>query len=153
MSEKIDDKALRSPVNRGPVRITIPASVAYDLGSLKTSFASLAERLGCSTCFSGADCRFQMERDFVINEKLAVAAAPGAQELARRDPSPHPWKSGYDVHLPKEVSYDIKAIHGAIEKIVGVLGCKACCSGFDLFFRQELDVLAIDKNLNVQRFG
>ena len=51
---------------KGPVRITLPAKVAYDPKALKESIASIVERLGCPECFSGASCLFEMERDFVV---------------------------------------------------------------------------------------
>jgi hypothetical protein len=61
------------------VRVVIPASVAYDLGKFQKSLVNLAERLGCRPCLSGADCTFQIERDFVINPaSLAVTPAVDA---------------------------------------------------------------------------
>ena len=65
-----------------PVRITLPASVAYSPEVLKKSIASVAEQIGYPRCFSGADWLFQMEHTFVVNpEGKAVAA----------DPEPEPW--------------------------------------------------------------
>ncbi len=49
------------------IRITVPAKAAYDLKAFQKVLASLAERLGCRPCLSGADCFFQFERDFVVN--------------------------------------------------------------------------------------
>jgi hypothetical protein len=49
------------------IRVTIPAKAAYDLKVFQKVLGSLAERLGCRPCLSGADCFFQMEKDFVVN--------------------------------------------------------------------------------------
>jgi len=65
------NKQLLSEANRlrynKPVRITVPASVAYDLDKFQTAVANLAERLGCKPCLSGAACIFSLETEFVIN--------------------------------------------------------------------------------------
>jgi hypothetical protein len=54
---------------QGPIRISMPAAVAFDLAAFQKGIANLVARLGCAPCFSGADCRFIHERDFVIKEK------------------------------------------------------------------------------------
>lgn len=61
------------PTPERPVRITIPAAVAFDIGKLQKSLVGIAERLGCRSCFSGSDCTFILERNFVIDpETLGV---------------------------------------------------------------------------------
>ena len=61
-----------------PVRIVIPADVAFDLGKFQKVLGNLAERLGCRACLSGADCTFRLERDFLINPKtLGVESLGG----------------------------------------------------------------------------
>src|SRR5690606_38485499 len=76
----------------GPVRISLPASVAYNVDALQKSIAEVVDRLGWTRCFSGANCVFQLERDWVINEKLEVTAV--------LEPDPHPWQvdrvAGFD---------------------------------------------------------
>ncbi len=52
------------------VRVSIPARAAYDLGSFQKSLASLAERLGCPQCLSGANCLFELQQDFIINDNF-----------------------------------------------------------------------------------
>lgn len=56
-----------SPQPNYPIRITIPAKVAYNMDALQKSIVNIAEAIGCRTCFSGADCFFEMTRDFVID--------------------------------------------------------------------------------------
>lgn len=65
MAEKMEAREMVRSV--GPVRVIIPAAVAFDLGKFTKAFGNLAERLGCRACLSGADCTFIFERDFVIN--------------------------------------------------------------------------------------
>jgi hypothetical protein len=134
---------------KGTVRVTLPAAVAYDLKALQKSIASLVERLGCRTCFSGADCTFRVERDLVINERLE--AVPLAR-VAAPDPDGDPARA-VSVHLAKEVRSDLTKVHAAVERVVGKLGCPACCSGFDIAFREEFRFLTVNKDLDVQAHG
>jgi hypothetical protein len=129
---------------RGAVRVSVPASVAYDLKSFQKSIADLAERLGCLACFSGAACTFQLERDFVINErrKLQVGGI-GATALAAPAAS---------ATMPAKVANSLPQIQKVVASIADRLGCRACCSGFDITFRQELDFI-VDQELNVRPAG
>ncbi|MGY6554467.1 MAG: hypothetical protein ACXIUM_08095 [Wenzhouxiangella sp.] len=68
---KLDGNPLPLPF-QPTVRISIPAKVAYDLGSLQKTLANLAERLGCQACLSGANCLFEIQRDFVVNDRFEV---------------------------------------------------------------------------------
>ncbi len=152
------------------MRVSIPASVASDLGVFRKSIASIAERLGCRGCFSGADCFFQRERAFVINEKLEITPAgvfgplPDPWQVA--GPFPQPGRAaGFDlsmialnsqplppsvtVTLAPEIGYDLGKLQESIAKIAGRLGCPSYCSSFDISFRQELDFV-VDADLNVQ---
>src|SRR5438552_9025918 len=91
---------------RGPVRVTMPAAVAYDLKAFQQGIAALVERLGCRTCFSGADCTFLTERDWVISDKLEVSPAARASGQA---PDGDLALSGHNVtvSLAKEVRFDL----------------------------------------------
>jgi len=141
---------IRGARHGGTVRLTIPAAVANDIGSLKKELVSFAERLGCRTCFSGADCFFQLERDFLVDGEQQVMQSPGL----RVELNPQPLPPGMVlVRMDKEVSLDIERLGGAIDRIVGALGCKTCCSGFDIFFQQEVEFINVDKNMNVAAFG
>jgi hypothetical protein len=136
----------------GPVRITLPVAVAYDLGALQKGIAALAQRLGCAPCVSGVNCTFQVERDLVVNERLQIS--PAARVFAS-DPDGDPVAPGLvtTVHLAREVAFDLERVQGAVAKIVDRLGHRACFSGFDVAFRQELDLMTVDRDLNVQDFG
>ncbi len=64
-----------------PVRVAIPASVAYDLDKLTRALANIAKAGGHATCTSGRDLLFEQIREFVINpatlEPVAVGAGAG----------------------------------------------------------------------------
>jgi hypothetical protein len=115
------------------VRVTIPAAVAYNLESFQKSIATLVERLGCRPCFSGADCQFLHERDFIINEKLQAVTVGAVQE-----PQPNPWRSA-TATLPSKVANNLDQIKSVVASIAGRLGCGGCCSGFDILFQREIN--------------
>lgn len=127
------------------VRLTMPASVAYDLPRFQKSIARLLEELGCLKCFSGVDCTFQLERDWVINERGDLRA------VAAGDPSPQPSLAA-TATLPAKLGYDIDAVNEVVARIADRLGCSACCSGFDITFRRELDFF-VDQDLNINAHG
>jgi hypothetical protein len=125
---------------QGPIRISVPAAVAYDLAAFQKSIANLVERIGCRTCFSGADCTFLHERDFVINEKLEIQPSAGGSVQLLENPIPSPWRSARAT-LSGKAAYNLKQIQEVVANIAGRLGHPMCCSGFDIFFRQELDFM------------
>jgi hypothetical protein len=137
----------------GPVRITIPAAVAYDLPSLKETITAVVERLGCGKCFSGADCTFQLERDLVIDAGRKVQSGPRGFSPGPDGEPARGFGRAVTASLANEVSHDLTQVLAAVGKIVDKLGCGACCSGFDIAFREELDVIRVEKDLNVQTFG
>lgn len=117
--------------HKGTVRITVPVSVGYNLKNFQKSLGALAERLGCKPCLSGADCIFQFERDYVINEKLAAAGGLAASEAADVPTA--------TITLPAAVNGNLGLLQKAVANIADKLGCKPCTSGFDLIFRTELE--------------
>src|SRR6266404_6165342 len=120
---------------QGPIRISIPAAVAYDLAAFQKSIANLVERLGCRACFSGADCTFLHERDFVINEKFEVHPSAGASVQLL----PPGSSRAATATLSGKAGHNLKQVQDVVANIAGRLGCGGCCSGFDILFRQELD--------------
>jgi hypothetical protein len=51
----------------GPVRVTLPISVAYDLEKFQKALANLANLVGCTGCTSGVDVTFLTAREFVVD--------------------------------------------------------------------------------------
>lgn len=138
----------------GAVRLTLSARVANDLGALERSLKSLAERLGHPACATGCDMLFiQMERDFTIGEEVALNPQPlPPQELFSGPQDPIPTHA-VQVMIPERVNSNIRSIHKALATTLGKLGCPACCSGFDILFRRELDLIAFDDRVNARGFG
>jgi hypothetical protein len=140
--------------NGGAVRLTLSAKAASDIGALERSLKSLAERLGHPNCATGCDTLFlELERDFVVNEELQLNAAPRAlgQELSLpQDPVP---TRAVRVMIPEKVNNNIKSLQKALATTLGKLGCQACCSGFDILFQRELDLIAFDDRVNARGFG
>jgi hypothetical protein len=123
------------PSLNGTVRVTIPLSVAYDLGKFKKSVAALAARLGCPKCASGLNCTFQLERDYLVDEGLRIQSFAGSRATVP-DTAP-----AVTARLPKGVAGDLRLLNRAIENIAGKLGCHACTSGFDINLRSEINQL------------
>jgi hypothetical protein len=142
----------------GAMRLTLPVSVASDLGSLQKSLRSLAERLGHSACATGCDIlHLQMEREFSVREtgnqvELNPQPLPPLTDFAAN--LPQGAAPTVNVSMPSEAFNDIKQLGTAVERVVGKLGCAACCSGFDILFRRELDLIVLDgKKLDARGFG
>jgi hypothetical protein len=132
------------------------ARVANDLGALQKGLKSLAERLGHTACATGCDIlHLGMEREFTLGglgNEVALNPQPlPPKELYITGPHPDPWQ--ITVAIPDKVNRDINALTRATAAVLGKLGCGQCCSGFDILFRRELDLLAVDENIDVQGFG
>ncbi len=54
------------------IRVTVPASTAFNLESMNKITAEVLGKLGCPGCHSGFDIRFDFERRFVFDEKLQL---------------------------------------------------------------------------------
>jgi hypothetical protein len=140
----------------GAVRLTMPARVANDLGGLERTLAQLAERMGHPNCATGCNVLFlQLEREFTAGEEVMLnpqplPPAPWDRIGLPSDPVP---VRPVDVSVPAQVTDDIGSLQKAIATVLGKLGCPECCSGFDIAFRRELDLIALDENLEVQGFG
>jgi hypothetical protein len=147
MAKRPELQALRP---QGAIRVTLPAAVAYDLPALQKSIGILMGKLGCMACCSGFDITFLQEREFVISEQLEINSAqrmladPAPQRALPTDPVPWAVK----VTLPNKVSYNLDQVQEAIARVAGRLGCEACCSGFDLTFLHERELL-FDEALNL----
>jgi hypothetical protein len=143
-------------VRGGTVRMTMSAKVAGDLGALQRSLKSLAERLGHPACATGCDIlHLGMEREFTFGgagNEVALNPQPLPPRELIAGPTPDPWRP-VTVAISDKVSRDINLLTKATASVLGKLGCGQCCSGFDILFRRELDMLSVDENANVQGFG
>jgi hypothetical protein len=150
-----EDAKLR--MQGGAVRLTLSARVANELDGLQRVLAELAERMGHPSCATGCDTLFlQVEREFSAGEAVQLNPQPippghwGHEVGLPSDPIP---VHSVNVSLPRAVVGDIGSLQKAVAVTVGKLGCPACCSGFDIAFRRELDLIAINEKLEAQGFG
>lgn len=133
----------------GAVRLTVSSKVANDLGLLQGALKNLADRLGHTACATGCDIfHIGQEVEFGVNE---VALNP--QPLPPRSLNFSPLRGTITVTIPEKVNGNIELLTKAIGTVVGKLGCEACCSGFDIYFRNELNSIALDERAGVARFG
>jgi hypothetical protein len=134
---------------RGTVRVSLPARIAYNPVALKKSIGSLLERLGCGKCFSGADCLFTHERDFVVDAKGVISAV--SVEL---NPQPLPPRDdAATVSLARGVRYDIDKVFKAVDRVIDIIGPCPCHSGIDILYLNELNVIGINEKVEAQQFG
>jgi hypothetical protein len=54
------------------VQVSLPASVAFDLDRFQEVQRSILDKLGCGACCSGWDIRFDLQRQFLVDEKLNI---------------------------------------------------------------------------------
>jgi hypothetical protein len=54
------------------------------------------------------------------------------------------------VQAPKEIVFDLQKVQAIQEDILGQLGCRACCSGFDFHFPDELEYVFPEQGVHVQ---
>ena len=133
----------------GTVRVTLPASVAYSPDLLKKSIGALLGRLGCTHCFSGANCLFQVERDFVMDTKAS------ALERVALNPQPLPpgERSSVHVALASGARSNIDKVFNAVDAVIATLGSCPCHSGFDVLYQNELRTIVVNEKLEAQQFG
>jgi hypothetical protein len=146
-------------VRGGAVRLTLSANIANDLGALQKGLKDLAEHMGHPSCNTGCDVfHIGMEREFVINAKAELNPQPlppvgdsafsDRSRLLPQDPVPM-----VTVSVPSNVLADIGKLQEVAASVLGKLGCSACCSGFDIEFRRQLEQFRVDEKLNVERLA
>ena len=87
--------------------------------------------------------------DHSLTRRAALTAgAAGAAGIALASPAGAATKftaARYNktiiVDAPKEVVFDLDAVQKIQADILGQLGCRACCSGFDFHFPTELQFI------------
>jgi transposase len=68
--------AVLAKCGQGPrvIRVSVPAKVLNDLDSIQRVQADVLGQLGCQACCSGFDIRFDLARQFLVDEQLNVRA-------------------------------------------------------------------------------
>lgn len=59
------------------VRVSIPADVHADLAKFQRVQKEILGKLGCQACCSGWDIRFNVQKQFMVDAKLAVQEVLG----------------------------------------------------------------------------
>jgi hypothetical protein len=139
----------------GAVRLTLSARAANDLDRLQGALRRLAEGLGHPACATGCDTLFlQLEREFTLDEAAELNPQPLPPAFGGRllpeDPIPY---RPIDVNLPDRVSSDIGSLQKAVALTLDKLGCPSCCSGFDIAFRREVDLISFNDDLEITGSG
>ena len=129
----------------GSVRVSLPAKIAYNPDALKKTIGGLLEQLGCPKCFSGADCLFSFERDYVVNPQ-------GAFSAVSLNPQPLPPRDSATVSLSRGIRFDIDKVFKAVDSVINTLGPCPCHSGFDVLYQNELPVIGVDEQ-GAHQFG
>jgi hypothetical protein len=114
-----------------PIRVSVPASVAFNPKSFKVSVAALMERLGCGKCFSGFDCRFQLQRDYLVD--------PADMKKLTELPAQVSNHNVVSLALNKTNGFDILQVNKIIDSLHKRFGCAPCHSGYDFQFRNEIE--------------
>jgi hypothetical protein len=130
------------------VRLTLPASVAYDLDRLQGALADLAGRMGHPGCASGCNPLYlETEREFILSEARELHSGPtlAAEGLSAGN--------RVDAFVPKSVTHDIDSLKQAVAIAAERVGCSPCCSGFDIVFRDEVELIAIGQREIEERMG
>jgi hypothetical protein len=130
-----------------PVRVSIPASVAADIGTYKKAIGSILDRLGCPACCSGHDIFFELQRDVVLRKgvraKARVGFAPGAEVAALASPPV------LRVGIKPNIAGNIENVFEALERIAEISGHPACATGCDMFLQLETNFV-LDAKLNLR---
>jgi len=136
----------------GTVRVTLPAKIAYEPEALKRTIGGILGRLGCPTCFSGADCHFTNERDFVVDPAGAIAhsAIGAANEI---NPQPLPPRSAVTVSLAPGIRSNIDGVFKAVDSVIKTIGACPCHSGFDVLYQNEITVIGVNEHGVAQQYG
>jgi microsomal dipeptidase-like Zn-dependent dipeptidase len=113
------------------VRVSIPASVAGEIGSLKKSLANILDKLGCAACCSGFDIFLQRQRDGLVRGNLRNAADVTSFASSRSGPGT------LRVGVSPGTVAKLDDVFAAIDKIADLSGHTACATGCDIFLQME----------------
>lgn len=126
------------------VRVSIPVSVASDIGGLKKSMGSILDRLGCRACCSGFDIFLERQREALVADGLRGAARLGSFAASKTS------ASTLRVGVSPGAVTTIKDVNDMLDKIADLSGHVACATGCDIFFQME-EMFVLDRNLAVEQ--
>lgn len=65
----------RRVASTGPIEVVIPAEIAFDIDALFEVQKTIFERAGHPGCYSGADIRLRLERQFLVGIDRQIKGA------------------------------------------------------------------------------
>lgn len=139
----MEGKARPTIRTKGPIRVTLPASVAYDPDRLKKSLGSILDRIGCAACCSGADVLLETERDFLFDADERLSPFKSAARDRALD-------ADVLVGLAPEVKFDIDKVFEAVDRVIDIIGPHPCISGFDVLLQDEIRVIYVNEQLEAK---
>jgi hypothetical protein len=134
-----------------PVRVSIPVSVASEIGSLKKAIGTVLDRLGCPACCSGHDVFLELQRDVAFATELRAdpdVVLPATGKF-RADPMRR-------IGLQPEFASNLDNVFAAIDKLAELSGHPACATGCDMFLQLQRQFVinpALDIRETVATFG
>lgn len=131
------------PTTAKAVRVSIPASVAGNIGKLKESFASILDRLGCPACCSGFDIRMELQRELALSKSFKESARIGGWAGVKRD------IPRVSVGVKPAAVDSIKEVNAMLDKLADLTGHPACATGCDIWLNME-ELFVIDQNLAIE---
>lgn len=131
------------PISAKTVRVSIPASVASNIGTLKKSFATILDRLGCPACCSGFDIRMELQRELMLTKGVFETARFGDWPGIGRE------ISQVAVGVKPSAVNTLAGVDAMIDRIADLTGHPACATGCDIWLQME-EMFVIDKKLNVE---
>ncbi len=131
-----------------PVRVSLPASVAADIGSLKKAVGSILDKLGCPACCSGHDILFELQRDVVLQGKISDRARVFASSNSIKRSGALQNIPTVRVGITPAAVNKIEGVYAAIERVAELSGHVACATGCDMRFQQER-IFVMDERLGV----
>lgn len=117
-----------------PVRVSIPASVAGNIKSLKKSMAEILGMLGCPACCSGHDIYLELQRSITLRKGLKDEVIAGTFS---RDTIKAGFGRSVSVGIKPDQVNTLDDVFTAIDRIAEISGHSACATGCDLFFNLE----------------
>lgn len=130
------------------VRVSLPASVAADIGSLKKAVGGILDKLGCQACCSGHDILFELQREIAL-PALDKAPVAGFRRAALEAAPTAVAKASVRVGLAPKIADDIDGVFAAIDRIAEFTGHPACATGCDMFLSMERSFL-LDRSLEIR---
>jgi hypothetical protein len=126
------------------VRVSIPVSVASDIGGLKKSMGTILDKLGCRACCSGFDIFLERQRDALVSGGLRGKAQLGGFAASKTA------ASTLRVAVSPAAVTKIEDVNDMLDKIADLSGHVACATGCDIFFQME-EMFVLDRNLKLEQ--